>query len=190
MSSERVDRFRKISDEAIAHDQALVAALRERAEVAETDKEIAVEDNIRLMNEAERLQADLASARQATDLLNERQRVEWARAETAEASLAAARQWVDDLQSGMFVNCVYCGHRYGPGETTPVSMADALKVHVEQCPEHPMSALRQRAERLERWIRERGHADVCDHDDPCQCGYTEVLPRGQTSSLDPDSPKA
>ena len=27
--------------------------------------------------------------------------------------------WVDDLQSGMYVNCVYCGHRYGPGETTP-----------------------------------------------------------------------
>jgi hypothetical protein len=85
MSSERVDRFRKISDEAIAHDQALVAALRERAEVAETDKEIAVEDNIRLMNENEHLQADLASARQAINVLNERQRVEWARAETAEA---------------------------------------------------------------------------------------------------------
>ena len=42
----------------------------------------------------------------------------------------------------MYVNCVYCGHQYGPGETTPVSMADALKVHVEQCPKHPMSALR------------------------------------------------
>ena len=56
------------------------------------------------------------------------------------------RRHVDDLQSGMFINCVYCGHRYGPGETTPVSMADALKAHVEQCPEHPMSALRKRAD--------------------------------------------
>jgi hypothetical protein len=65
----------------MSDDQALVTALRERAEVAETDKEIAVEDNIRLMNEAERLQADLASARQAIDLLNERQRQEWAQAE-------------------------------------------------------------------------------------------------------------
>jgi len=57
--------------------------------------------------------------------------------------------WVEDLQSGMYVNCVYCGHRYGPGETTPVSMADALKKHVEQCPEHPMSALRTE---VERWV--------------------------------------
>jgi hypothetical protein len=54
----------------------------------------------------------------------------------------AARQWVRDLQSGMYVNCVYCGHRYGPGETTPVSMADALKAHVEACPQHPMSQLK------------------------------------------------
>src|SRR6202035_247283 len=51
--------------------------------------------------------------------------------------------WVADLQSGMYVNCVYCGHRYGPSETTPVSMADALKAHIEVCPEHPMSVLRE-----------------------------------------------
>lgn len=51
------------------------------------------------------------------------------------------RQWVADLQSGMYVSCVYCGHRYGPGETTPVSMADALKAHIAQCPEHPMAGL-------------------------------------------------
>jgi len=57
--------------------------------------------------------------------------------------------WVEDLQSGMYINCVYCGHRYGPGETTPVSMADALKEHVEQCPEHPMSALRAE---VDRWV--------------------------------------
>ena len=52
------------------------------------------------------------------------------------------RKWVEDIQSGMYVNCVYCGHRYGPGDATPVSMADALKAHVEQCPEHPMKELR------------------------------------------------
>jgi len=50
-------------------------------------------------------------------------------------------KWVADLQAGMYVNCVYCGHRYGPGETTPVSMADALKAHVVECPAHPMSGL-------------------------------------------------
>lgn len=54
--------------------------------------------------------------------------IDWkSRAEQAEAAAERLKHWVDDLQSGMFVNCVYCGHRYGPGETTPVSMADALK---------------------------------------------------------------
>lgn len=53
-----------------------------------------------------------------------------------------AERWVSDLQSGMYVNCVYCGHRYGPGETTPVSMADALKQHIEHCPKHPLKEAR------------------------------------------------
>lgn len=57
--------------------------------------------------------------------------------------------WVSDLQAGMYVNCVYCGHRYGPGETTPVSMADALKAHVEQCAGHPMNALRAE---VDKWV--------------------------------------
>jgi hypothetical protein len=61
-------------------------------------------------------------------------------------ALREMKRWVDDLQSGMYVNCVYCGHRYGPGETTPVSMADALKEHVERCPKHPMSLLRRSVE--------------------------------------------
>lgn len=63
------------------------------------------------------------------------------------AEINRLRAWVDDLQSGMHVNCVYCGFRYGPGETTPVSMADALKAHVNICPEHPMSKYRSAIER-------------------------------------------
>ncbi len=51
-------------------------------------------------------------------------------------------QWVDDLQSGMYVNCIYCGHRYGPVENTPVSTHDMLKKHVMSCSEHPMSQLK------------------------------------------------
>ena len=73
-----------------------------------------------------------------------------------ERQLAQAREenarlgkWVADLQSGMYVNCVYCGHRYGPGSTTPVSMADALKTHIENCPKHPMSALKSDNQRLQ-----------------------------------------
>jgi hypothetical protein len=55
---------------------------------------------------------------------------------------AELKQWVSDLQSGMYINCVYCGHRFGPAESTPVSMADTLKEHVENCPKHPMSKLK------------------------------------------------
>jgi hypothetical protein len=58
------------------------------------------------------------------------------------AKVHRLEQWISDLQSHMFVNCVYCGHRYGPDPGTPVAMAEALKKHIEQCPEHPMSKLR------------------------------------------------
>ena len=60
------------------------------------------------------------------------------------------KQWVDDLQSGWYINCVYCGHRYAPnpkGEF-PVSMADVLREHIEQCPEHPMSKLKTELEKI------------------------------------------
>lgn len=50
-------------------------------------------------------------------------------------------KWIADLQSGMYVNCVYCGHRYGRNGEVPESMADVLKRHIAACPEHPMSAL-------------------------------------------------
>jgi len=56
------------------------------------------------------------------------------------------KSWIADLQKGTYVNCVYCGHRYGPNETTPVSMADVLKAHVEMCSEHPMSRLKMQLE--------------------------------------------
>ena len=52
------------------------------------------------------------------------------------------RKWVADLQSGMYVNCVYCGHRYGPKDKVPTTMAEELKKHIEQCPDHPMSKLK------------------------------------------------
>ena len=48
-------------------------------------------------------------------------------------------KWVSDLQSGMYVNCVYCGHQYGQKEGTPISMADVLKIHIEKCSSHPLS---------------------------------------------------
>src|SRR4030042_5857921 len=51
-------------------------------------------------------------------------------------------KWIADLQSGMYINCVYCGHRYGPEDEVPASMADILKEHIERCPKHPMSKLK------------------------------------------------
>lgn len=57
--------------------------------------------------------------------------------------LAEVQAWIADIQSGMYVNCVYCGHRYGPDPGTPVAMADVLKAHIEVCPKHPCSDLKR-----------------------------------------------
>lgn len=56
------------------------------------------------------------------------------------------KAWINDLQSGMYINCVYCGHRYGPHTEIPASMADVLKAHIEECPKHPMSTLKTKLE--------------------------------------------
>src|SRR5262245_56132348 len=107
-----------------------------------------------------------------------------------QAEMERLNQWVADLQSGLYVNCVYCGHRYGPGETTPVTMADALKTHVEQCPKHPMSTLKTENAALrldsthwkESFERYGRHGDRCPkllyevrdggmRRGPCECGF-------------------
>lgn len=97
---------------------------------------------------------------QAADLIESLQAQLAENETTAIAERETLQQWVNDLQSGMYVNCVYCGHRYGPSETTPVSMADALKEHIENCPKHPMSALK--AQLAESQRRERAaRLEVC-----------------------------
>jgi hypothetical protein len=53
------------------------------------------------------------------------------------------QQWVVDLQNGMHVNCVYCGHRYGPVEDTPTSNEQLLFEHIIVCPQHPLRATRE-----------------------------------------------
>jgi hypothetical protein len=75
------------------------------------------------------------------------------RAETAEAEIVNLKQWIDDLQSGMYINCVYCGHRYGPNDEVPTTMADALKEHIEQCPKHPMSKLKSERDQLKKELQ-------------------------------------
>lgn len=112
-------------------------------------------------------------------------------------------QWVNDLQSGMYVNCVYCGHRYGPSKDVPAAMADVLKQHIEQCPEHPMSAIkaenvrlleitrkadqaiREATEGLKDELRRLGlvrHHPLCHfetRDLPCTCGLVLIMGGGQ-----------
>lgn len=77
-------------------------------------------------------------------------------AQESEAERARLQQWVHDLQSGMYINCVYCGHRYGPRDEVPATMADALKEHIEQCPKHPMSALKAEVARLQECMNRAG----------------------------------
>ena len=69
-------------------------------------------------------------------------------------SIKQLREWNNDLQSGMYINCVYCGHRYGPKNKIPTSMADVLKEHIEHCSKHPMSKLKKVAEELKKEVRE------------------------------------
>ena len=66
------------------------------------------------------------------------------------------KQWVNDLQSGLYINCVYCGYRFGPEKNTPSSMADVLKNHIEKCPNHPMSKLKKENEELCKKIKNNG----------------------------------
>jgi len=83
------------------------------------------------------------------------------------ARIKGLERWVNDLQSGMYINCVYCGHRYGPKDKVPAAMADVLKQHVEQCPKHPMSALKKRMEELE--VSEKEMLDLANTN-AMQCG--------------------
>lgn len=56
-------------------------------------------------------------------------------------------QWRDDLQSGMYINCVYCGHRYPPG--SGAVMQEVLYEHIRTCPKHPLAAAEARIKELE-----------------------------------------
>lgn len=71
---------------------------------------------------------------------------------------------VADLMSGMWVNCVYCGARYGPADDTPVTMAEILTRHVARCPHHPMSKLKTAIEDAIQEIRDVRGSTLPAHD--------------------------
>lgn len=66
------------------------------------------------------------------------------------SEIARYQRWIDDLQAGKYINCVYCGHRYGPDPGTPDTKAEVLKRHVAQCPKHPMAHLKRFVQRVAR----------------------------------------
>lgn len=92
--------------------------------------------------------------------------------EALRAKVALLRRWVNDLQAGMYINCVYCGHRYGPSDEVPASMADVLKEHIEQCPSHPVSVLKSKMAKLQDLLADLGAEDV-----KCTCGRSDDLIR-------------
>ena len=68
--------------------------------------------------------------------------------ETSEQENARLKRWIEDLLGGGYVNCVYCGYRYGPHNDTATSMSDVLKEHVMQCEHHPMAKYREALESI------------------------------------------
>ena len=93
--------------------------------------------------------------------------------EQQQQEIGSLKNWVNDLQSGMYVNCVYCGHRYGTENETPASMADVLKKHIEECPAHPMSELKALNRDLVTFLRymEKWEADMIMEDKVWSSGY-------------------
>ena len=116
-------------------------------------------DTLSLLVEAERQRDEAIKAR--SDLEIECGRLE-AQRDAARAEVKRLQQWVNDLQSGMYINCVYCGHRYGPDPGTPVAMAEVLKRHIEQCPSHPLSHVKARLAKAEGVLRviAEGHGQL------------------------------
>ena len=81
----------------------------------------------------------------------------------AEAEVARLEAWVDDLQAGMYINCVYCGHRYGPNNEVEPTMQQVLYDHIKVCPKHPLSEALTEVARLteaNRGLREQAPREI------------------------------
>lgn len=85
-----------------------------------------------------------------------------------ESELTRLQNWVNDCQRGMYINCVYCGHRYGPDKTTPAVMADVLYEHIKICEKHPLSKALSRIKELEE-----EKAKLPAYCQSCGCNYCE-----------------
>lgn len=99
------------------------------------------------------------------------------------------KQWVADCQSGMYINCVYCGHRYPPG--TPDVRDKVLYEHIKQCSKHPLAKALARIEEiqkdnvrrlmlLEETLDYLGHKDHCLGRNKCSCESDKLRRRIET----------
>jgi hypothetical protein len=57
--------------------------------------------------------------------------------------IATLQRWIDDLHSGMYLNCLYCGFRHSVGATR-----QEMQEHIFYCEKHPLSKLKARCEEL------------------------------------------
>lgn len=110
-----------------------------------------------------------------------------------ESEVIRLQNWVNDCQKGMYINCVYCGHRYGPDKETPSIMADVLYEHIKICKKHPLSAalseneklreerdqIQEKVERLQNETKFKIGSNVIKNPD-CWAEYPEFHPwRGE-----------
>lgn len=84
-----------------------------------------------------------ASVMTPTELPSERQRVRELGAE-----VDRLKAWIADLQAGMYVACVYCGHRLAGRDAASSKWSDALRAHIETCSQHPASKLKVQLEAM------------------------------------------
>lgn len=78
----------------------------------------------------------------------------WHEVQELLSEIEKQQTWIDDLQSGMNINCVYCGHNYGPSDKVNGTMREALHSHIAECPKHPLSKANSRIATLEGGIQD------------------------------------
>lgn len=72
------------------------------------------------------------------------------------------KQWIRDLQSGQYINCIYCGHQFSPNDQEV--LADVLRRHVASCPEHPLAQLVAECQKIVDYIDGGGQSiSVANH---------------------------
>ena len=92
-----------------------------------------------------------------------------------DAEIANLNEWVHDLQSGMYVNCVYCGHRYGPADKMAPTMQQVLYAHIAKCPKHPLSQANAKIAALRQTLKNIIDGSVGLGGMPAGSTYQELL---------------